>query len=73
MLVEGLSLEEAYYVPPYNGEGRYLYQGILLGGGFSQRIGLYNSVSFTVLWDLNQMTVSPYSNPVFRLGFNTFF
>lgn len=70
---EGLSLEEAYYVPPYNGEGRYLYQGILLGGGFSQRIGMYNSITFTVLWDLNQMTISPYSNPVFRVGFNTFF
>ena len=70
---EGLSLEEAYYVPPYTGDGRYIYQGILLGGGLSQRVGMYNSVSFTVLWDLNQMTISPYSNPIFRIGFNTFF
>jgi len=70
---EGLSLEESYYVPPYTGEGRYIYRGMLLGGGLSQRVGMYNSVSFTVLWDINQMTVSPYSNPVFRVGFNTYF
>jgi len=70
---EGLSLEEAYYVPPYTGEGRFIYQGILLGGGLSQRVGMYNSVSLTVLWDINQMTVSPYSNPIFRVGFNTYF
>jgi len=70
---EWLSLEEAYYVPPYTGEGRYNYNGILLGGGLSQRIGLYNSVSFTVLWDINNTGISPYSNPVFRIGFNTFF
>lgn len=70
---EGLSLEEAYFVAPYTGAGRYIYQGILVGGGVSQRVGKYNSVSFTVLWDINQMTVSPYSNPIFRVGFNTYF
>lgn len=70
---EGLSLEKAYYVPPYTDEGRYIYQGILLGGGLSQRVGRYNSISFTVLWDLNEPTISPYSNPIFRVGFNTFF
>ena len=70
---EWLSLEESYYVPPYTGEGRYHYRGILVGGGFSQRVGINSSVSFTVLWDVNSMTVSPYSNPVFRVGFNTFF
>lgn len=70
---EGLSLEKAYYVPPYNEEGRYIYNGFLVGGGLSQRVGIHNSVSFTILWDINEMTVSPYSNPVFRVGFNTFF
>jgi hypothetical protein len=70
---EGLSLEESYFVPPYSGEGRYIYQGLLIGGGFSQRIGMYNSVSFTVLWNVNELSISPYSNPVFRVGFNTFF
>jgi len=70
---EGLSLEKALYVPPYTDDGRYMYKGFLVGGGFSQRVGIYNSVTFTVLWDINETTVSPYSNPIFRIGFNTFF
>ena len=70
---EGLSLEKAYYVPPFTEEGRYIYHGILLGGGLSQRVGIHNSVSFTVLWDINELTISPYTNPVFRVGFNTYF
>jgi hypothetical protein len=70
---EGLSLEKAYYVPPYTEEGRFVYNGFLVGGGLSQRVGMHNSVSFTILWDINEMTVSPYSNPIFRVGFNAFF
>jgi len=70
---EGLSLEKQYYVPPYTEEGRFIYRGLLLGGGLSQRVGRYNTVSFTILWDVNESSVSPYSNPVFRVGFNTFF
>ena len=70
---EGLSLEKASYVPPYTQEGRYIYHGILLGGGLSQRVGIHNSVSFTVLWDINELTISPYTNPVLRVGFNTYF
>ena len=70
---EGLSLEKAYYVPPYTEDGRFIYNGFLVGGGISQRIGMHNSISFTILWDINEMTVSPYSNPIFRVGFNAFF
>jgi len=70
---EGLSLEKAYYVPPYIEAGRYIYNGFLVGGGLSQRVGINNSVSFTILWDINELTVSPYSNPIFRVGFNAFF
>ncbi len=70
---EGLSLEKQHYIPPYTEEGRFIYQGFLVGGGFSQRIGMYSSVYFMVLWDLNESTYSPYSNPVFRIGFNAFF
>ena len=53
-------------------QGRYTAHMILVGGGFSQRIGLYSSVSFMVLWNLNETYTSPYSNPVFRIGFNAF-
>jgi hypothetical protein len=70
---EGLSMEKAYFVPPYTDEGRLMYNGFLLGGGFSQRVGMYNTVSFTILWDLSESTYSPYSNPIFRIGFNAYF
>ena len=70
---EGIKKEKAYYVPPYNEDGRYIYNGFLVGGGLAQRVGIHNSVSFTILWDINELTVSPYSNPIFRVGFNTFF
>jgi len=70
---EGLSLEKKNYIPPYTDEGRFVYQGLLVGGGFSQRVGMYNSVSITVLWDVNETTYSPYTNPLFRIGFNAFF
>lgn len=74
MEYEGLSLEKKYYyAPTYPDDGRFIYQGFLLGGGFSQRVGMYNSVTFMVLWNLNESTRSPYSNPVFRVGFNLYF
>lgn len=69
---EGTSLEQNVYLQPTD-QGRFIYHGIFLGGGFNQRIGMYNSVSFTVLWDVNQSFYSPYSNPIFRVGFNSYF
>jgi len=71
---EGISLEkEHYYTLTYRKEGRFIYHGFLVGGGFTQRIGMFNSISFMVLWNLNGSTNSPYSNPVFRIGFNAYF
>jgi len=70
---EGLSLEKQHYIPPYTEDGRFIYQGFLVGGGLTQRVGMYNSVSFMVLWDVNESSYSPYSNPIFRIGFNAFF
>lgn len=67
---EGMSLAKDHYVPD---AGRELYNLVLVGGGFSQRIGSFNSISFMVLWDLNETSRSPYTNPVFRIGFNTYF
>lgn len=69
---EGLSLEKKHYVPPYTDEGRFVYRGFLVGGGLTQKIGMHSSVSFMVLWDINEPTVSPYTNPVFRIGFNAY-
>ncbi len=70
---EGMSLEKAYYLPPYYPEdGRFIYNALLVGGGFSQRVGIYNSISFMILWNLNDSVSSPLANPVFRVGFNMF-
>ena len=69
---EGMSLEKSVYYQTGD-QGRFIYHSFLLGGGFNQRIGMYNSVSFMVLWDVNESAYSPYSNPVFRIGFNTYF
>ncbi|MEZ5070340.1 MAG: hypothetical protein R2751_05075 [Bacteroidales bacterium] len=71
---EGLSMEKLYfYAPGFPDDGRFLYQGLLVGGGITQRLGVFNSMSILVLWDLNESSRSPYSNPVFRVGFNTYF
>ena len=69
---EGLSFERAFYMAPNLEKERRLYQGLLLGGGLSQNLGPYNSIYFMVLWDLNESIYSPYTNPVFRIGFNAF-
>jgi hypothetical protein len=70
---EAISLEKAYfYAPTYPDEGRFIYQGFLVGGGLSQRVGPLNSISFMVLWDLNESSRSPYSNPVLRFAFNIY-
>lgn len=69
---EGMSLENGVY-GTQGSDDRYLVHAFLVGGGLSQRIGMYNSVSFMVLWDLNESGISAYTNPVFRVGFNTYF
>jgi hypothetical protein len=65
-----MSLEDDYYATDSN---REIYNLFLVGAGFNQRLGIYNSVSFMVLWDINETSRSPYSNPIFRIGFNTYF
>ncbi len=69
-----LSLEKAYfYAPNFPDDGRFTYQGFLVGPGITQRIGPLSSISFQALWDLNESSRSPFSSPEFRVGFNTFF
>lgn len=70
---EALSLDGSYYGSPSLEQDRIWYHALLVGGGFNQRVGMYNSVSFMVLWDVNGTASTPYSNPIFRIGFNTFF
>jgi hypothetical protein len=71
---EALSLENSrFYAPTYPDEGRFIYHGFLVGGGITQRVGIYNSISMMILWDLNESARSPYNNPEFRFGFNIYF
>jgi len=42
----------------------------LVGGGYYQRIGQRSGVYMLVLWNLNETEFTPYSNPVFRIGFS---
>lgn len=66
---EALSLEKAYFEPPYTGDGRFIVHSILVGGGIIQPIGARSAFLFSVLYNLNETARSPYSNPIFRVGF----
>jgi hypothetical protein len=42
---------------------------IFLGGGYRQWIGEKAFMSLSILWNVNETPYSPYSNPIFRIGF----
>ncbi len=69
---EILSLESKYFeigAPP-DADGRFNLHSVLIGGGIFQPIGRRGGFLIMVLWNLNETASSPYSNPVFRIGFN---
>ena len=71
---EALNLERKYFdAPTYPDDGRFIYHGLLVGGGISQKVGMFNSITLMILWDLNESSRSPNSNPVFRVGINIYF
>ncbi len=45
------------------------FNSLLVGGGYRQQIGGNSAMNLMVLWNLNDTTDSPYTNPVIRLGF----
>jgi hypothetical protein len=63
------------YYPPYtNPTGKAPWaHDILIGGGYRQWIGDKAFMSLMLLWNLNQTIYSPYSNPIFRIGFGVGF
>ena len=67
---EMLSLEKQYFGfwPPEE-EGRYLAHSVLVGGGLFQPTGTKGGFLFSVLWNLNETSRSPYNNPIIRVGF----
>ena len=69
---EILSLESRYFeigAPP-DAVGRFNLHSVLIGGGIYQPIGRRAGFLIMVLWNLNETASSPYSNPIFRIGFN---
>jgi hypothetical protein len=69
---EILSLESKYFkigAPP-DIDGRFNLHSVLLGGGIFQPIGRRGGFLIMILWNLNETASSPYSNPIFRIGFN---
>ena len=48
---------------------RIWIDNFLVGGGLSQAIGSKFNVSVLILWDVTNNAYSPYSNPIFRIGF----
>lgn len=39
-----------------------------IGGGYFQRLGQRSGIYLLVLWNLNESELSPYTNPVMRIG-----
>jgi len=77
VLFEGLFMHAEYEVlnmevpePPYNiYYTRQNVTSIFLGGGYTQMIGNRSSMNFLILYNINNSIYSPYSNPLFRIGF----
>lgn len=70
--VELISLETAVFDPShkYPGQSRFYIASYLIGLGIKQQMGERSFINLTVLWNLNELTYSPYSNPVMRVGFS---
>lgn len=48
---------------------RQWIDNFLIGGGLSQSISSKFNVSVLILWDVTNNLYSPYSNPIFKIGF----
>jgi len=69
---ELLSLESKYFNPNYTNANndRFFVNSIFLGGGYRMMIGESASINLLLLWNINESSTSPYTNPVLRIGFN---
>jgi hypothetical protein len=67
---EALNLEKKFfYYPNFPDDGRFWYNTILIGGGFSQAASERLRVNILVLWNTDAGNISLYNNPVIRFGF----
>lgn len=67
--LEMLNLE-CYRPPPFDGLQRRWLPAVLLGGGYTQTFGGRTGISLMVFYNFLDHECSPYSNPIFRIGFN---
>lgn len=69
---ELLSYEQVFYDPltfDITNKERATVHSVFIGGGIRQYFGGRAFATFTVLYNLNETIDSPYSNPLFRIGF----
>lgn len=60
---------DRYGYPYSRGNENLRIPGLLIGGGLVQPIGGKLYTNILVLYNLNQTRDTPYSNPIFRIGF----
>ncbi len=64
--------ETLFYNTSTPGYPTYMEQfnSFFVGGGYMQYFGANSGMYIEVLWNLNDTPNSPYTNPIFRVGFN---
>ena len=55
--------------PGMNPDERIHSNNLLAGVGYRQQVGMQAYSYIMILWNLNQTQYTPYTNPVFRVGF----
>jgi len=60
---------DIYGIPYSIGDQKVTVPGVLIGGGLQQSIGGRGYTSILILYNLNETKDTPYSNPIFRIGF----
>jgi len=69
---ELLSYERVYYDPnsfDITNRERLTIHSVFVGGGIRQYFGGRAFASFTILYNLNETPNTPYTNPLYRIGF----
>lgn len=64
--IEPLNIEDFYF--DY-GERKWI-TNVNVGAGYVQPLGKRSSINLMVLWNINETTLSPYENPIIRVGFS---
>ncbi len=65
--IEFLNLD---YYTNYDEKTRVWVDSYLVGAGYRTPLGERLAANIVILWNLNETTKSPYTNPIIRLGFS---